>query len=212
MRFDRRELGRYYASITDEELLALNRDDLTETAQVIYDLELARRELNKNPSSEEETGVNSESFKQADALISGESPDPNWLQNAACVCSFVASPGNSAEERASRSQTALQAAGIPSCLRVTRDSEDGEPSPNYAVLNIMVPVALALHAASMLDRDFLNEEFETEWRAQLNMLPDEDLLALDPAIFCAGLLDRVSRMRKAYAEEMSKRELKPRTV
>jgi len=76
----------------------------------------------------------------------------------------------------------------------------------------MAPVALALHAASMLDRDFLNEEFETEWRAQLNMLPDEDLLALDPAIFCAGLLDRVSRMRKAYAEEMSKRELKPRTV
>lgn len=212
MRIDRRELGRHYASITDDELLAMNRDDLTDTAQVIYDLELSRRRLNKNASFEDDTGANSASFKQADAFLAGEGPDPDWLQDAACVCSFAASPGNSAEERASRAQSALQTAGIPSCLRVTRESETGEAGPNHTELNLMVPVAHALHAGSILDRDILNEEFEAEWRVHLGALPDKDLLALDPAIFCAGLLDRVSRMRKAYAEEMLERELEARTV
>ena len=39
--------GRHYASLNDEELLSLKRDDLTATAQRIYDLEITRRGLDK---------------------------------------------------------------------------------------------------------------------------------------------------------------------
>jgi len=37
-------------------------------------------------------------------------------------------------------------------------------------------------------------------------------LALDPEIFCAGMLDRVTRMKKVYAMEMAKRKLKARRI
>ena len=68
----------------------------------------------------------------------------------------------------------------------------------------------ATHAASILDRDVFSEEYEAEWRAQLEMLPDEALMALDPKILCAGLMDRVARMRRAYADEMQRPQLPPR--
>jgi hypothetical protein len=204
MRIDRRELGRHYASITDEELLALNREDLTETARVIYDLEIGRRGLNADSSFEKEPDASGTTLRQSGIFIEGEGPDPDWLQNAACACSFAVTPGDSGAEKASQAQTALQAAGIPSCLRAAQAEERSDGRSNYE-LNVMVPLAQMLSAASILERDFFNVEFESEWRAQLQMFSDKDLRALDPAIFCAGLLDRVARMKKAYAEELAKR-------
>jgi hypothetical protein len=41
-------------------------------------------------------------------------------------------------------------------------------------------------------------------------MPDNHLSALDPKIFCAGMLDRLERIKKAYAEEMARRKLKVR--
>jgi hypothetical protein len=70
-----------------------------------------------------------------------------------------------------------------------------------------VPVKFAIHALSILDRDLLNSRFEAEWREQLAMLSKEDLVFLDPVIFCAGLTDKVDRMKRIYAEEMAKRKL-----
>ena len=115
--------------------------------------------------------------------------------------------GYDAAERASKAQTTLKAAGIPSHLRVTRELDArGEPN-NFDTLEVLVPVGLMLHAASILDRDCFNDYVESDWRDQLKILSDKDLLALDPEIFCAGMLDRVTRMKKVYAEEMAKRKL-----
>jgi hypothetical protein len=82
----------------------------------------------------------------------------------------------------------------------------------YDLLNVIVPVALFMHAASVLERDVFSEEYETEWRAHLAILSDRDLLTLDPGIFCAGLLARLARIKKAYVEEMARSKLKPRTI
>jgi len=212
MRIDRRELGKHYASLNDEELLSLKRDDLTETAQIIYDLEIVGRGLKEKLSTKKEIDETLATFRDIDSQIENESPGLSMLQDGVCACSFTETPGSNAADKASQAQVVLKAAGIPSCLRVTRELEDNDKPSNYDILNVIVPVALFMHAASILDRDFLNEEFEAEWRDQLNMLSDKDLLVLDPAVFCAGLLDRVARIKKAYAEEMARRKLKTRTI
>jgi hypothetical protein len=201
MQIDIDKLDRQYASMTDEELLSMDREDLTETAQSVYDREIARRRLNE-PFDKDEIHE----------TIEDGSPDPDWIQDGgACACTFMASPGSSAAVDAAHARALLQAAGIPSRQKTTRDSEDSDRHSSYDMLNIMVPLELVVHAVSILDRDFFNGRFEAEWRDQIKMLSDKDLLALDPEIFCAGLLDRVTRMKKAYAEEIFKRELKART-
>jgi hypothetical protein len=208
MQIDRRELGRHYASLNDEELLSLKRDDLTATAQRIYDLEITRRGLDQILVSKTEVEETEASFGERDKRIEDESSDPDWHQDGAIACGFADRPGQDASERASKAQTALKAARIPSHIKVTRELDDrGEPS-NFNTLEVLVPVGFMLHAASILDRDCFNDYVEFDWRDQLAILSDEDMLALDPKIFCAGMLDRVARIKKVYAEEMAKRKLK----
>jgi hypothetical protein len=62
----------------------------------------------------------------------------------------------------------------------------------------MVPEALNLQAASVLDTAIFNERAVVDWKTQLESLSDEELAALNIDALCAGLLDRVERMRKAY--------------
>ena len=212
MRIDRRELGRHYASLGDEELLSLNRKDLTEAAQIIYDLEIASRGLNTSLSAGEEVEEIGAVSKGINELMDEEHPEPEWLDDGVSACSFVASSGSVSVEKAALAQTALGRAGIPSHLVMTQETMEDEGVPARDVVNVMVPVALALHAAGILDRDLFNAEHETEWRTQLKTLSDKDLLALDPNLFCAGLQDRLARMKKVYKEEMTRRELKARTV
>jgi hypothetical protein len=211
MRIDIDKLNLQYASMTDEELLSMDREDLTETAQSVYDKEIARRKLNE-PFDEEDIAENIAALNEIDETIKNGKLDPGWLQDGgACACTFMAHPGSSAAVDAAQAQALLHAAGIPCCQKTTRDSEDSDRHSSYDMLNIMVPLELVVHAVSILDRDFFNERFESEWRDQIKMLSDKDFLALNPEIFCAGLLDRVARMKKAYAEEISNRGLKART-
>jgi hypothetical protein len=42
----------------------------------------------------------------------------------------------------------------------------------------------------------------------LKEISDDDLLALDPAVFTAGLLDRAARMKRVHASEMARRGLR----
>ena len=212
MRIDRRKLGRHYSSLTDEELLSMRRDDLTSTAQAIYDLEIARRGLGEKLADEEEIETGDKDLEGVNELLDSEYPEPEWLDNAVCVCSFDISPGSNSMERASLAQIVLQKAGIQSHLTPVRETLDDGGSSERTSINVMVPIRLTLHASSILERDLFNEEHETEWRTQLNAYSDKDLLALDPDIFCAGPLDRAARMKKVYAEEMAKRKLKGRGV
>jgi len=197
MKIDRRELGRRYASLSDEALLSLDRGELTETAQVIYNLEVERRGLSTKPLNLDAPEVFAGSI---------ESPASDWQQDAVLACSFAASPGDTAVTKAARAQAVLQAAGIPSQIKVTREANDDGSSAREE-LNVMVPLALALHAAAVLDRDLFNEEYEAEWRAHLKILSDRNLSMLNPGIFCAGLQDRLARIMKAYAEEIAARNM-----
>jgi hypothetical protein len=171
-------------------------NELTETAQDICNFEIERRGLNKKSSDLDELEI---------CVEPTDGPAPEWLQDAVLVCSFVVSHGDVAGEKAAQAQAVLQVAGIPSQIEVATETTE-EGTPVSKALNVMAPLALALHAASILDRDLFNEEYEAEWRAHLKMLSDKNLSMLNPEIFCAGLQDRLARIKKAYAEEIAIRK------
>jgi hypothetical protein len=199
MQIDRGKLGEHYAALNDEELLDLKREDLTEAAQGIYDLEIARRGLDKELAAERGIERTKASLNESHYGDDDETSDPDWHQDGAVVCVFVDTPGSNSAERTSKAQTSLQAAGIPSHLRVKREVDSsGMPDP-YDTMEVLVPVRCAMHAAGILDRDLFNNEFETHWRDHIGMLSNGDLLALDPDNFCAGLLDKLERMKRVYA-------------
>jgi pimeloyl-ACP methyl ester carboxylesterase len=81
------DLRRHYASLPDAELLALNRDDLTDFARPCYDREMARRGLKQTPSR-----------------ASGQDDEPVLAATFGHV------------NAASLARSALQAAGIPCYL------------------------------------------------------------------------------------------------
>ncbi len=186
-----RELKRHYASLSDDELLAIDRDELTRAAQGAYDTEVADRGLHE-PSP-------------AAGPIADYDVKPDWSNGGICICSFVDVPGGGAAEKIAKSRAALEVFGIPNEMKTTEDEESGKE-----LVGVMVPTMYGPHAAAILDRDVVNEEYESEWRAQLAILSNEALKVLDPRVFCAGLLDRVARMKRAYSEEMRSRNLSPR--
>jgi hypothetical protein len=80
----------------------------------------------------------------------------------------------------------------------------GDGVPDY--LNVMVPGALSLKAASILDRELFNEELAETWANHFKELSDDELHSLDPDDLCAGLLDRAARLRRVYQEALSQRQ------
>ncbi len=211
MRIDRAALSRHYASLSDEALLALDPEELTEEARAVYDEELSDRsllggEVEQQPEEAEAAelpdglaGAAEEDDFQIDA-----GPEPGWLEDAACACAFTTHSETSDIPDASRARDVLRASGIP-CRLIAGDEE---PRPGYRpqrLLRVMVPGPLALHATSILDRDMFNEQHEADWRIHLEALSDKELRALDPEIFCAGLLDRVARIRRVFEEEIARR-------
>lgn len=214
MQIDKRQLGKRFASMNDEELLDLRREDLTETAQRIYDLEIDRRGLDKMLAVGVEIEQVEASIGEPNSRNDNDVSGPDWHYDGVVACSFVDGAAHTGSENgadlASQAQAVLHAAEIPSHLRVSEDPDTRHSHAPQKLLEVLVPVKYAIHALSVLDRDLHNIRFETEWREQLNMLSKEDLALLDPVIFCAGLIDKVNRMKRIYAEEMAKRKLKPR--
>ena len=71
----------------------------------------------------------------------------------------------------------------------------------------MVPGNFNLQATSTLERDLFNQEFETGWKTYLEVLSDEELLAVSPETVLCGLYDRIERVTRAYEEEVARRRL-----
>jgi hypothetical protein len=212
MQIDLEELAKHFASMNDEELSEQKREELTETAQKVYDRELAHRVRNRSFARPTKDNKVETSFSRYNSPDEDEDPDPDWHQDGPVAGSFACIPGNNAMEMALKAQVALQAAEIPSHLRRRRDLDPGgKPEPSES-LEVLVPVRLMVHAASILDRELFNDEFETYWRDHLSMLSNKDLMALDPDIFCAGLMDKLARMKRIYADEMAKRKTKDQSV
>jgi len=207
LRIDPEDLRRHYRSISDEELMALDRGALTEIAQKLYDEEVARRDF--NPEQELELSAPGE-VELVDAELDVDTgPPPDWLEDAACVCAFAAVSETSYATEVAEARAVLRRAGIPCCVTLNRADPSGGAAARSEYC-VMVPSAFNLHATSVLDRDIFNARQEEEWRTHFQALSDDDLRVQKVEILCAGLLDRVARLRKVYEDEMSQRGLKPR--
>jgi len=152
----------------------------------------------------DETGV---------AVESGDTGErPGWLDEAAEVYSHFVVPGRIKPEVTldmGDARDALEAAGIPCYLELLSETEERisllEVTHRWRLL---VPGNLGLRAASILERDIFNQDFEAEWRAHLEMLSDEELSAMNPQVAFCGLFDRVERLTKAYDEEITRRRFR----
>ncbi len=188
MKVDTDYLRRHYAEISDEALREIDRTELVEAAQKCYDEEVARRHSAPTPTAEPVT---------LDFVEDEDGPD--WLEGAACVCTFANTPGSDSQVDAAEARDAIEAAGIPSHIAL---EETEERRSEYRVL---VPASRTLEALSILDRDVFNARLEAEWTAHLAGLSDNELRTLSPDLMCAGLLDRADRLKKAYEDELARR-------
>jgi hypothetical protein len=192
MKFNAEDLRRHYSMISDDALLAIERDQLTPEAAAVWDAEVHERGLDRDAGDDQPAD---------DDLLPAAGEEPDWHESAACATSFTAYPGAPCNENVDRAQQALDDAAIPNFIVVTPDPEN----PHREEFSLMVPGALTLHATAILDRDLFNESHEADWRSHLEMLSDAEFGSLNPDIFCAGLLDRVSRLKRAYADELARR-------
>jgi hypothetical protein len=200
LQIDLKALRRHYSSLSDDELLALNRDELIETAQKCYDEELERRGLNQ--AQESEVPSNEHEYMETSEEI-GVHPD--WLEDGACVCAFGSQPGGSAASDADHAYRTLQDAGVPCEVSVVEVAAATGDQPAQHEYRVMVPAALNLKATSILDIQVFNPQLEADWRTHFASLTDSELGALKPDVICAGLVDRIARLKKVYNDEISRR-------
>jgi len=200
LQIDLQGIRRHYAGLSVAELLALRRDDLTDEAQKCYDEELERRGL---PEAEEaEMAPSGADYEQEpfDAAV-----DPDWLQEAVCACSFESHAGGSAASDAENARAVLQEAGIPCQISAAEISAAGGGQPAQHEYRVMVPGPLNLKAASILDKEVFNPQLDADWRLHFESLTDGELGALNPDVICAGLFDRIARLKRAYNDEVTRR-------
>ena len=208
MPVDPEYLREYFASLSDEALLEINREELVKTAQECYDNELSQRELASGPGVQRADGQHDVAGSQHEAPGAGDEPD--WLEEAAEVYSRVDVPGTGPTSDVVDARDALEAAGISCYLDLFEIPEEKsafqKPTHRW---RLMVPGNLNLHAMSVLERDIFNAEFEAEWKTHLETLSDEELRTMTPRSAFCGLFDRVERVTKAYDEEIARRTLRP---
>uniref|UniRef100_Q01XZ8 Uncharacterized protein n=1 Tax=Solibacter usitatus (strain Ellin6076) TaxID=234267 RepID=Q01XZ8_SOLUE len=197
MQIDLECLRRHYSSLSDEGLLALDPDDLIEVARKCWDEEVERRGLDELMESDAVSGD-----EAGETETSFEGLDPDWLQNAACACSFVGDPGGS---QASGAVKVLDDAGIPCEVTIVEVSSALGRHPAEYEYRVMVPAALNLKASSILDKEIFNPQLEADWRLHFQSLTDSELGALNPNVICIGLADRIARLKRAYNDEVTRR-------
>ncbi len=205
MPVDLEYLRRHYASLSDEALRELDRSELVETAQKCYDEELARREPLRL------TKLFNQTADLESQVLDGDN-NLEWLGDASEVFSQVDRAGAVPAPDIANARTALEAAGIPCHLELS-DPPEEEPPPQRSVRlwRLMVPGNLNQRAASILERDIFNAEFEAEWKIHLEMLSDEELRSMDPKVAFCGLFDRVEHVTRAFDEEIARRQSKSKS-
>ena len=139
MQADVKHLKEQYAMLSDDALLAMDREELVEEAQVCYDAELRSRDLEPARTFADEEGEER----------------PEWLADAAQVFSSVAVPGTASADDAMAARDALKAAGIPCFLELHELPQQTEV-PLSVVSHewrVMVPGKLNLRATSVLEAE-----------------------------------------------------------
>jgi hypothetical protein len=197
-------LRQHYASLSDGELMATDRADLVAVAQQIFDEEVRKRELASPPRPAKTPEQRNEELEMFEP--SGDDAAHGWLEDAAEAYGSYARPGATEAPEAVHAREVLEAARIPAYLELYEDPEqDAELRYRWRVL---VPGKLMHRATSVLDRDLFNAEFESQWRAHLEMLSDQELSVMEPHYAFCGLYDRIERVNRAYQEELERRRTK----
>ncbi len=198
------DLRRYYESLSDEMLREIDPRDLTEVGRRCYQHEVEQRELKQRPAPREPAdapeGPEEEAFEEDLEL------QPDWMEHAACACSYTAVPGSDVAADAEFARNVLLDAGIPCRLSVL--PPEGPNAPPFDEYRVMVPDAVKLKALSVLDKEIFNAELEADWRTHFAALDDDQFRALNPEVICAGLLDRVERLTQAFKDEQERRRSK----
>ena len=205
MSIDPERLRQHYTKLSDEELLALNRDDLTDVAQKYYDWEIKRRGL-EAPVEGEQDDEGDETFRTSldnasDIEIDDEEGD------MFVASSFIVDRSDAAVGDAEDARHALVAAGIPCRVEVREVAGEPLSAEGHIERQVLVPVEWTLQATSVLDKEIFNPKMEADWKTHLEALSDNQLLALNADDICAGFLDRAERLRKAYRNEIRRRQL-----
>jgi hypothetical protein len=185
---DPKDLRRHYASLSDEALLEISRDDLTPVAQRCYDEELAERKIVAPDDEASPAGEDAE-------------VESDWLESAASACSF--GPQDTAD--LDHACGILDNADVPYQI-APRDQEDSQ-GQRYQIQDVMVPAPLLLLALSVLDKEMFNERQEADWRGHLAELSDDDFATIHIEDLTAGMLDRVERLKRIYSDELARRGL-----
>ena len=194
MQPDPEYLRRHYASLSDGELLAIDRADLVAVAQRIFDEEVRGRESARPPRQARTLAPADEQVEAAE----------DWLEDAAEAFAVYARREAADAPEAAHARDVLEAANIPAHLELYEEpEEEGEHRYRWRVL---VPGKLIHRATSVLDRDIFNQEFESQWRAHLETLSDEDLRVMEPEYAFCGLYDKLERINRAYDEELARRD------
>ena len=196
MAVDIESLRRHYASLSNEALLDVNRDELVAAAQSCYDEEVTQRGL-----------VASEAPEEDGVVLTPDENEPEWIEEAAEVYSILIRPGLSGASDIDAARSALSEAGVPSYLDVLEEPSEDPGVPPTQRWRLLVPGEMNLQATSILERDIFNAEFEAVWRHHLETLSDEQLEATEPQDVLCGLFDRVQRVLQAYEDEWERRGL-----
>ena len=195
MQLDPEYLRQHYASLSDEALLSVDRDELVEMARTIFDIELGNRNLASPPDTrrdqpgvrtppdphDEETDDHHAAVK---SKTHGSGERPEWLEDAVEVYSWAVQSSTSQAPGATLDcLIALEAAGITCYSDLCEMPQDGSGWPSQTYLwRLMAPVKLALLAKSVLECTIFNPEFEDGWKANLEALSDEERRAMNPEI------------------------------
>jgi len=193
MATDLGSLRAYYSRLSDEVLLAVDRDELVEAEQTCLDEEIARRGLDNQPEPE---------------LATPPAADPGWTEGWVSVCEFGTPNDPDNAPNADEARAVLRDAGIPCEIQARPHDEENVPG---VIFQVMVPSAQLLHATSVLDMHIFNAQLEETWKSHFEALSDAELHAMDLDDVIGGCLDRVARLKRAYENEMERRGFsKPR--
>ncbi len=208
MSIDLKYLREHYASLSDEALQAINRADLVAEAQRCYDDEVRQRKDTRLIADLHDL-AHQKANVEFEARPAEDLHQPGWREDAAEVFSRVdrlgTPPGAEIDAR-----EALEAAGIPCYVeRSEIPKEESSPAflPPTHVWRVLVPGDLNLRAASVLDRDIFNQQYEDDWKTLLETFSDEEVREMKPEVVFCGLFDRVERVIRAYDEELARRKL-----
>jgi hypothetical protein len=217
MRIDPEDLRRHYESLSDEGLLDIDHADLVPAAQGVYAQEMARRGLHYRPERHDEEEVcerplpvfkaaGDPDFARKLVAETDDGPPPAWLEDAACPWSAYIGPNVDYIGTGAEVQTVLREAGIPNRIVVKPPEPEPPPTPR-SLYCVMVPGDLGSRACGVVERTVFNRMAVAEWRSQLQAFSDEELRALQPEDVWGALLERADSMKRAYLDEITRRNL-----